>query len=588
MATMHLRVAMMSNSCTRLAKRRGTPGAWPRAAVSACLGVLAGVAFCSPGLHGEDAFVFTDAAEAAGLWPAVARIAGHGAIWGDVDGDGYPDLYVGTFGGDPVPYGSKPNLFFRNRQGQFVLDEQPQLQIVGRANGGVLADLDNDGDLDLYITNHAIEYEGQPHFQTPNALFRNEGAGVFTDVSAASGACAPGFACRSACVLDFDGDGLLDLLVGECFFQGGQSRSRLYRNVGGLRFEDATSAAGLPDRVTGFGVAACDVTADGWPDVLLGGRYGGNRLFVNDGRGRFREVPPSHADFSWNYSDTPDDTACGVCFGDVNRDGLPDVVIGSHFDRPWYTGGVPARLYLHRGVEQGFPRYLEITEQAGLVPLPMKSPHVEVQDFDNDGWPDIYTSIVKFAGGRPYPVIFRNLGVSGGLPRFLERALAVNDFPNDADRQTGDVVALFDRIRADGRIVYMAPGPSADYDRDGRLDLFLPNWWVDSRSLLLRNETPGGNWLQVEVHGGGGVNRQGVGALVRVYEPGRPGEPAALLGAREIAVGYGYASGQEAVAHFGLGGYQQCDVEVLLPHGRGRLLRQGVAANQRLHVAMGE
>ncbi len=543
---------------------------------------------CTQRVQGEYPFVFTDATEAAGLWPAVGHIAGHGAIWGDVDADGYPDLYVGTFGGDPVPYGSKPNLFFRNRGGRFVLDEQSQLRIVGRANGGVLADFDNDGDLDLYVTNHAIEYEGQPHFQTPNALFRNEGGGQFTDVSSASGACLRGMACRSACVLDFDGDGLLDLLVGECFFQGGQSRSRLYRNLGGLRFEDATSTVGLPDRVTGFGVAACDVTGDGWPDILLGGRHGGNRLFVNDGGGRFVEVPASHADFSWTYNDTPDDTACGVCFGDVNRDGLPDIIIGSHFDRPWFTGGVPVRLYLHRGIQQGLPRFEDVTQPAGLVPLPMKSPHVEVQDFDNDGWPDVYTSIVKFAGGRPYPLIFRNLGVSGGLPRFYEGALAVNDFPNELDRQTADVVALFDRIRADGRIVYMAPGPCADYDRDGRLDLFLPNWWVDARSLLLRNETLGGNWIEVEVRAAEGVNRQGIGALVRVYEPGRCGEREALLGAREIAVGYGYASGQEAVAHLGLGTYEHCDVEVLLPHGRGRIVRAEAAANQRMQVGMSE
>jgi hypothetical protein len=545
-------------------------------------------ACCAQRLCGEYPFAFSDATESAGLWPAVGHIAGHGAMWGDVDGDGYADLYVGTFGGDPVPYGSKPNMFFRNRRGQFVLDAQPQLQLVGRANGGVFADLDNDGDLDLYVTNHAIEYEGQPHFQTPNALFRNDGEGRFSDVSETSGACRRGMACRSACVLDFDGDGLLDLLVGECFFQGGQSRSRLWRNQGGLRFEDATAAAGLPDRVTGFGVAACDVTEDGWPDVLLGGRHGGNRLFVNDGHGRFQEVPASHADFSWSYTDTPDDTACGVCFGDVNRDGLPDVVIGSHFDRPWFTGGVPLRLYIHRGVQQGLPRYEEITQTAGLVPLPMKSPHVEVQDFDNDGWADIYTSIIKFAGGRPYPVIFRNLGLSDGLPRFYEGALAVNDFPNESDRQIGDVVALFERIRADGRIVYMAPGPTADYDRDGRLDLFLPNWWVDARSLLLHNDTPGGNWLQVEVRGGDGVNVQGIGAQVRVYEAGRLGESEALLGAREIAVGYGYASGQEAVAHFGLGPQSECDVEVRLPHGRGQILRRRTPANQRLVVKSGE
>ena len=115
--------------------------------------------------------------------------------------------------------------------------------------------------------------------------------------------------------------------------------------------------------------------------------------------------------------------------------------------------------------------------------------------------------------------------------------------------------------------------------------MFLPNWWVKSRSLLLRNETPAGNWLQVAVQGGKGVNHQGIGAVVRLYAAGQLGKPDALLGTREISVGYGYASGQEALAHVGLGKTDRCDVEVLLPHGKGRLERKAVAANQRIVIA---
>jgi hypothetical protein len=539
----------------------------------------------------KTAFTFRDVGDEAGLFPAVAGIAGHGVCWGDVDGDGWPDLYVGTFGGHP--YGSKPNLFFRNVKGKFKLDDQKHLQVLGRANGGVFVDLDNDGDLDLYVTNHAIDGKAyqQPHYGTPNALFRNDGGGKFTDMSAGSGCCPEPFAARSAAALDFDGDGLLDLLVGECFFQGGQSRSRLFRNLGGFKFADVTQKVGLPEKVTGFGVAAADVNGDGWPDIFLAGRQHGNRLFVNDGKGRFREVPASHANFQWKYTDTLDDTACGVCFGDVNGDGRPDILIGQHFDRPWFTGGVPVRLYLNRGVRDGWPVFEEVTEKVGLKPLPMKGPHVEIQDFDNDGLPDIYVGIVKFAGGRPYPVIFKNLGVKDGLPRFQEDALSVNDFPTAEDRKMGDVVAFFAKMEREQKIVYMAPGPSCDYDRDGRLDLFLANWWVKSRSLLLRNETPSGNWLQVQVASGGrkppaGINRMGIGSVVRVYPAGQLGKAEALLVAKEISVGYGYASGQEAIAHIGLGKLEQCDVEVILPHGKGRLERKGVKANQR--VVMGE
>src|SRR5262249_27106759 len=156
----------------------------------------------------------------------------HGAVWGDIDGSGFPSLYVGTFGGKP--YDSKNNMLFRNVKGRFVLDDQKALQLSGRANGGVFVDLNNDGKLDLYCTNHAIDAKpygkGNEHFATPNVLFRNDGNGKFTDVSKTSGACPPGFTARGVCALDYDGDGLVDLLVGECIYQGGEGRSKPFRN----------------------------------------------------------------------------------------------------------------------------------------------------------------------------------------------------------------------------------------------------------------------------------------------------------------------------------------------------------------------
>ena len=551
------------------------------------LAVLGGVCLLAMGDFAfgqtKQAFRFRDVGDETGLFPHVAGIAGHGVAWGDVDGDGWPELYVGTFGGHP--YGSKTNQFFRNVEGKFKLDAQKPLRVLGRANGGIFADFDNDGNLDLYITNHAIASKTQPHYAEPNHLFRNEGRGRFTDVSEASGTCPKGIAARSATVLDYDGDGLLDLLVGECFFQGGQSRTRLYRNLGGLKFENVSQAIGLPEKLTGFGVAAGDVNGDGWPDLFAAGRKHGNRLFVNDGHGRFREVPASHAKFEFEYKDTPDDTACGVCMGDVNRDGRMDIVVGSHFDRPWYTGGIAVRLYLNRGQAGGFPRFEDVTARVGLIPLPMKCPHVEIQDFDNDGWPDIYTSIVKFRGDETHPVIFKNLGTDGGLPRFREDALAVNDFPTAEDRKMAAVGPFFDKMEREHKIVYTAPGPSGDFDRDGRLDLFLGNWWVKQRSLLLRNETHGGNWLDVGIVGTGGVNRMGIGSVVRIYPPGKLGDAKSLLAAREISAGYGYASGQEAIAHFGLGKLDRCDVEVILPHGKGRIERRGFEANRRIYIS---
>ncbi len=530
------------------------------------------------------AFAFRDVGEEAGLFPDAAGIMGHGAAWGDADGDGWIDLYVGTFHTTT----SKANLFFRNSKGKLRLDDQEALRISARATGVVFADLDNDGDLDLYVgsmpaTKDSKLGQREGHALAGCALFRNDGAGRFTDISRDNGACPPAFGGRSAAVLDYDGDGLLDLLVGEDplpGYNGSPTKStRLFRNLGKLRFEDASRAAGLPEGVPGLGVAAADVTNDGRPDFFLASSAGGNVLFLNEGGGRFRESPGSRQTFAWPGAGGAggDNMICGVCFGDVNRDGLLDIVLGPHYSTPWREP-VPVRLYLNRGIREGAPAFEDVSEAAGLKPLFMKAPHVEVQDFDNDGWPDIYASLVKFADGKPHPLIFRNLGIRDGLPRFREDALDVNDFPTAEDRAIQRSGEMFEKVIREKKIIYMAPGPSGDFDNDGRLDLFLPNWWAEQRSLLLRNETPGGRWLQVEVRGPAGVNRMGIGARIRVSAGGE------VLGLRELAVGFGYASGQPAIAHFGLGRAETCDVEVVLPHGKGTLTRKDVKADQRIVI----
>lgn len=525
----------------------------------------------------EPTFVFRDAGQSAGMFPAVESIRGHGAAWGDVDGDGWLDVYVATFGGKDA----KNNLLLRNVKGSFKLDDQPQLRIAARATGTLLADLDNDDDLDLYIGSMP-----QPKNELRGcSLFRNDGQGKFTDISADNGACPAGFGGRSACVLDYDGDGLLDLLVGEDplpGYNGSKTKSsRLFRNLGELKFRDVSRDAGLPEGISGLGVAAADVNNDTWPDVFLASHNGGNRLLINE-RGTFREVESARETFHWPDAGG-DNMVCGVCFGDVNRDGLLDIVLGQHFDSPWRKP-VPSRLYLNRGIKDGDPAFEDITEAAGLVPLAMKAPHVEIQDYDNDGWADISVSVVKFAGGQPHPVIFRNLGEKDGRPHFRANALDVNDYPTAEDVEPNSSKLFFERTIREHKIIYSAPGPTADYDNDGRLDMFLPMWWPEARSLLLHNETPGGNWLDVTIRGGKQLSSAGIGARVSVYPSGKLGDATSLIGTREIASGFGYASGQPAIAHFGLGDVDLVDVKIVLPHGRSTLERKGVKVNRRIRI----
>lgn len=551
--------------------------------VALALSGAAGMALCgaraaSTTRPDETHFAFRDVGDETGLLPDAGGIRGHAAAWGDVDGSGYPSLFIGTF----HEAGSKSSQFFRNDRGRFHLDDQPALRLSSCASGAIFADLTNNGRLDLYVSNNAHGPDGPK--AAPSALFRNDGGGKFADVSSGSGACPAGFQGRTVLAADFDGDGLVDLLACDFYYTTKASAGvALFHNKGNYRFEDVAASAGLPRGAAIAGAAAADLNGDGAPDLVLTSPDGNNRVFLNDGHGRFHEATSASRAILWQglaASDPP----TGVCIADVNRDGLPDIVIGHHFKTPWLKPA-PIRLYLNRGVKADEPQFEDVTVAAGLEPLAMKAPQVEIQDFDNDGLPDISVSIVKFKDGRPYPIIFRNMGTHDGIPRFRDDAWGVNDFPTEEDRsRRGGTTPFFQKMLRERKITYAAAGPSADFDRDGRLDLFLATWWTEERPLLLRNETPGGHWLDVQVQGSDGVNRMGIGCKVSIYPAGKLGDAAARLGMREIGAGYGWCSGQEAIAHFGLGAEQKVDVEVVLPFGKGKRVRQDVAADQRLTI----
>jgi hypothetical protein len=542
-------------------------------ALLVALGLVAAGAGAPKETPAPTAFRFTDVTAAAGLDEAVGGALNHATAWGDFDGDGRLDLFLGNFADRPNQPRDGVNLLFRQVEGgKFRHFPCPAVEVRGRCSGAVFADLDNDGDLDLYVSSNKLEMPSAKEPQhTPQSegcrLYRNDGAGKFVDISAASGACLPTlFRCRDIGVFDYDNDGLLDLLVMQdrVVRQGDKVHGcRLFRNRGGLKFEDVTTSLGLPEDLWGLGLAVADLNGDRRPDFFL---CGPDRLFLSQPDGKYREADGLRAVFAPRGPGK--DFTTGAVFGDLDNDGNLDLVTGPHD----YNGASRIHVYRNEGLKDGVPQFREITKELGLPDVPQKAPHPELQDFDNDGVPDLYWSAWFAEGTRRWPFLCKGLGVRDGLPRFSVPAVPKFDLAQ-MKKNTPP---------AEGQgMVYYVNGPAVDYD-DGRLD-FFGGGWPPEGSRLYRNETKGGHWLQVRVEGKK-MNRMGIGAQVRLFTAGKSGDRSALLGYQQITVNGGYSSGRPALVHFGLGKTDTCDVEVTLPSRPEPLVLRGVKADQVLVV----
>jgi len=516
-----------------------------------------------PAASGTQEITFSDVTDQEGITDQVTQDRfGHGVAWGDVNNDGNLDLLLGTFANyDPLVkqgYTSgtfKPDQLAIGSTNGFTMDPTFP-KTYGWTSGLAFADLDNDGDKDLVLSrNQEVAYDQTAPGET--IALRNN-AGSFAIVP---GAIPPdsrnNVGGRSIAVLDYNADGLLDLFITQDRFEGGQSV--LLRNKGGFQFVDATASAKLPTNIEGFGVSAKDLTGDGHGDLYV---VGSNRLFIANGNGTFREVGAKAAGLVRPAPD-PDrpkvDFDTGVSVGDVNRDGLPDVAVAEHYASAANNGRkIPAvSLYLNKGLNsKGNPIFQDVTTTAGLPSVASRNGDVNINDYNNDGWPDIAAGV---AVSRTRPALFRSLGLTNGVPRFAVPA-GVGEVKDAAD--------------AGGQSHHGLPVAAADYNKDGRLDVFYDFFFnnVDGQ-LLLRNETSSGHWLSLSL---GRALGGGIGAKVSVYRAGGLGDPSALIGQREIAATDGYTAGVPDDAHFGLGANTAVDIRVTLPPDSRGLATNGV------------
>ena len=489
-----------------------------------------------------------------------AEIMGSGGLFFDVDGDGWLDIFVVDGGSiaSPKVAATARHRVFRNRGNGTFVDVSAQSGIRHReyGMGACAGDYDNDGAVDLYVTNYG-----------PNQLFRNAGGGRFVEVPKAGGA-GTALWSTSCAFTDIDRDGFLDLFVtnyvraektnnkfcgrrspvmlrGYCHpLAYDPSPNVLYRNTGKGSFEDISVKAGIAGlRGNGLGVAVADVDEDGWPDVFVANDGRPNFLFRNKGGGSFEEIGLL-AGVSL-AADARPRAGMGTAFGDYDGDGRLDLVVTNH-EFEMHS--------LFRGLGGGV--FTDVTLGSGLGPLtlPYVGFGVAFVDFDNDTRRDlvivngnVVDNIAEFRKGAKHaqPALllrnagdrFQNVGAQAG-PAFtvemVSRALAKGDVDND-----GDLDLL---ITSNG----------------GAVQLLLNDGGNRNNAILVR--IAGSTTLAAGSTGRS--NRDGIGARIRLTAGGR-------TFVDHVTSGSSYLSQNDMRAHFGLGAAARADqLEIVWPSGR--------------------
>lgn len=459
----------------------------------------------------------------------------------DYDNDGQIDIYF--VNGAPLA-GTKVatpprNALYRNLGDMQFQDvtEQAGVGDLGYGMGVAVADYDNDGFQDLYVSNFG-----------PNVFYHNNGDGTFTEVTRQTKTAGPRDKVGAGvCFLDLDGDGNLDLYasaylnftysthirnewLGHHVYPGPSHyrpvAAALYRSNGDGTFADISQSSGIAAHLgRGMGAICADYDGDGDTDIIVANDSLGNFLFQNDGHGKFQEVGllagiayDLHGERHGNM---------GVECADYDNDGRLDFYITSYQDQ-WAT--------LYRNLGQGLFEDDTHRTGAGAGTLPHVTWGAGLIDFDNDGYRDIYIAcghlydnVDLFSDVTSYelrPVLLRNTG----------KGTFVN-----VSAQSGDGLQLKRSSRG---------AAFDDLDNDGDMDVVVLN--SRREPTVLRNDSPRRNhWLQVALHGIR-ANRDGVGARVKVVAGN-------LVQIDEVHSGRSYQSHFGTRLHFGLG--QQPQIE---------------------------
>jgi len=488
-----------------------------------------------------------------------------GAAFFDYDADGDVDLYI-TNGSSFAGYAAgqhPPNQLYRNDGGLFVdVTESAAVGDTSWSMGSAAADYDNDGQVDLYVTNFGR-----------NTLYRNRGYGRFADATAVAGVGHGGWG-TGVTFGDYDRDGDVDLYVANyvdfsldyespipCLWKNVKvycgpvgllpGADVFYENQGDGTFVERGEELGLAGEAH-YGMTAIfgDYDADGWQDIFVANDSSPNKLFSNMAGEGFEEVALM-AGVAYNGEGVTQG-CMGVAMADYDNDGLADLFVTNFADEN-------NALYKNDG--GGF--FSDVSYQAKIASA--DSRYVAwgsvFIDYDNDGDRDLFV-----ANGHTYP--------QADLPGLASSYAEGNQLYENLG--AGDFTEVSDRLGPGLALSGVSRGVSmADYDSDGDVDLFVLE--LNGPPRLLRND--GGNaanYLSIDAIGTRS-NRDGIGTRIQL-------EVGGLKQYAEVRSGGSYLSMNDRRVHFGLGtAHRAARPAPPWPSGTVQILRD-VVANQVLQV----
>jgi hypothetical protein len=569
--------------------------------------------------------------DAAKSYKAVHYDHGMGLAVADVNGDSLPDLYFVSQLGTSELWKNVGGGRFTNITKDAGL-EMPDAIAVGAS----FADIDNDGDADLFVTT----------VRHGNRLFENRGDGRFRDITKTAGV---GFVGHSsgAVFFDYDRDGRLDLFVANVgiyttdekgpggyyvglvdAFAGHTHADRadasiLYRNLGGNRFADVTQQTGLVDRGWTGDAVAMDANEDGFPDLYVLNMQGQNRLWINEGGKRFRDATASYFPKTpWGAMgakvfDADGDSRLDLFITDMHSDmfsnnpaigwagerkksdptQMPDALFPTGKSQFIFGNA----LFLNRGGERQ-DVFQEESDRLGVETFWPWGPSVD--DLNADSWDDI---VVIGSMNFPFRYATNNVLLNDGGKRFVPAEFTFGVEPrsgnatdqewfrldcNGADLGSNacnvckgpNATSLGCRGGADGKFVVMGARGSrsaalVDIDRDGDLDI-VTNEFNAAPQILVSDLASRHQVKAIQIRlRGTKSNRQGIGARVSVMLPD---------GRRVVKVmdgKSGYLSQSAVPLYFGLGSFDHVTaIDVLWPSGRRQTLRRPFPAGTPVEV----